>query len=168
MRICLIAAVANDNVIGCNGEIPWYIPDDLIYFKKVTLDKCCIMGKTTALNISHPLDSRINIVVTKNPMSIPSGFLTANDINDALRIAREYDVNNNSDIFVIGGQSIYEQFLPMADMLYITEIYQDFNGDTFFPDMDAAEWKCIKYDNVAHNIKNSESIPHSFKIFIRK
>ena len=166
MRICLIAAVADNNVIGYKGEMPWYISGDLRYFKETTVNKCCIMGKNTALNLCVPLKDRINIVMTSNPMVIPSGFLIASNMQDALAIADKYD--SKGDVFVIGGQSIYEQFLPYADMLYITEIYREFEGDTFFPEIDATCWKCIKEINVAHNIKNQELIPHSFKIFIRR
>jgi dihydrofolate reductase len=165
MRIALIAAIANNNVIGFKGKLPWHIPGDMKYFKETTIDHCCIMGKNTALSLNSPLESRINIVITNTPMEIPSGFLTASSIKKAIEIAETY---NKGDIFIIGGESLYKQFLPTAELLYITEIYKDFEGDTFFPDIDSNIWKCINEKNVPFNIKDNNAIHHSFKIFIRR
>ena len=164
MEYSIITAVANNNVIGNNNDLPWYLPSDLKYFERITKDHCVIMGRKTAIALGEPLKDRINIALTSTPIEVPHGFLTALNISDAFKIAQVYA---EKSVFIIGGQSVYEQTMDMVEKLYITEIYQDFKGDTFFPEIDITEWKCIKENNVAQNKKDPNSLPHCFKVFER-
>lgn len=131
MSISIIVAIARNNVIGNEQQLPWHIPEDLKYFKKQTLGKSVIMGRKTFESIMHkigkPLPDRQNIVITNQfNYAVPKEVMVVNSLEQAVA-ASEHDV------FVIGGQSIYELALPQAQYLYVTEIEQEVVGDTFFP-----------------------------------
>lgn len=126
-----IVALCNGNGIGLNETIPWNIKEDLAYFKDKTTNCPVIMGRVTHDTLKSPLSNRINIVITSNKDSVKEGFIAVSSIVEAIDLAKSYSGEN---IWIIGGQSIYEQAMPYVQRLYITEIDQDLECDKFFPD----------------------------------
>ena len=141
-EIILIAAVANNSVIGMNNAIPWHCPEDLAYFSKTTVDNPVIMGRSTYQSIGKPLRKRYNIVMTNQDNSIKN-CAVANSAHAALCYANNYNkLKNNNKIYVIGGAKIYEQFIHKASTILITHIDLDVpDGDTFFPELSVEDWK---------------------------
>jgi len=130
-RIALVVARADNCVIGKGGKLPWHIPADLQFFKRVTLGKPVVMGRKTYDSIGRPLPRRTNIVVTRDPHWQAEGVMVARDLATAFALAYEEAHRTGSDeISVIGGADIYRQSLGRADRIYLTEIHADFAGDT--------------------------------------
>lgn len=138
MTLSLIAALANNRVIGKNGGMPWHIPEDLRYFKRVTLGKPIIMGRKTFDSIGRPLPGRDNIVVSRNPKLSVEGARVTHSLQEALDFATDLP---SEEVFVIGGAQLYAAVLPDADKLYLTYVDTDVEGDTFFPAFDRGEWR---------------------------
>lgn len=139
-KIILIAAVANNSVIGKTNELPWYLPEDLKRFKQITTGKTVLMGRKTfesILNRIHmPLPNRENFVITTDlSFKAPEGVKVFYSINEAIL------ANTETDMYVIGGASIYAQTIDQADTLLITEIHESYEGDVFFPKIDLSVWK---------------------------
>jgi len=129
----LIAAMDKNRLIGCHNELPWHLPADLRHFKACTLGKPVLMGRKTCESLPFALPGRQNLVLTRNPDFSRSGF----ECIDARR-AMEWPAD---EIMVIGGATIYRQFLPLASRLLITHIDHEFNGDTWFPAWETDEWQ---------------------------
>lgn len=125
--ISLIVAYSKNKVIGNKNRIPWYIPNDLEYFRKLTLNQIIVMGRKTFDSIKQPLKDRTNIVLTRNNNLKIKDCIIMHSIAEVLRNFRNF--------FVIGGEEIYKQFLPVADTLYITLVDFNFEGDRFFPEI---------------------------------
>ena len=134
--VVLVAAVAENGVIGSDGELPWHLPGDLAHFKRVTTDNVVIMGRKTFESIGRPLPRRTNIVVTRQPGWTADGVITASSLDEALDIAEEHD----GDAMVVGGAQIYELALPLADAQVLTEVHQEPDGDVRYPPFDRSEW----------------------------
>ena len=140
MSLSLIAAVAKNNCIGKNNKIPWNVPEDFQYFKKMTLGKTCLMGQKTFESIlgylGKPLPGRQTVVVTLDQnFQAPAGVRVFHSLDEALEQLK------NEDVFICGGASIYRQTLNLADTLYITVINQEPDGDVFFPEIDKNIWQ---------------------------
>ncbi|MCC6916284.1 dihydrofolate reductase [Nitrosomonas sp.] len=137
-RIAILAAVSSNQVIGWNNTLPWRLPADLKHFKQLTLGHIIVMGRRTFDSIGKPLPGRTNVVLTRqqNP-DLPAGIITASSIEEVLN----HFSGDNRQIFIIGGAEIYRQTLPFCQRLYLTEIKQDFEGDTFFPEYDHDDWQ---------------------------
>lgn len=136
MRISLIAAVAANNVIGRAGKLPWHLPDDLKRFKRLTMGKPIIMGRATYESIGRPLPGRQNIVLSRDAGYLAPGCTAVDSVRAALSAA-----DGAEEVMVIGGSGVYEQFLPIAERIYLTRILADVEGDTFFPALVDAEWR---------------------------
>ena len=136
--LALIAARARNGVIGLDNLMPWHLPEDLAYFKRVTLGKPVVMGRKTFESIGRPLPGRLNIVVTRNPDWQAAGVQVAHSLDAALALAA---AAAPEEIMLIGGAELYRQALPQADVLYLTEIDAEFAGDAFFPEVDLARWR---------------------------
>ncbi len=136
--LALIAARARNGVIGLDNRMPWHLPEDLAYFKRVTLGKPVVMGRKTFESIGRPLPGRLNIVVTRNPDWQAVGVQVAHSLDAALALAA---AAAPEEIMLIGGAELYRQALPQADVLYLTEIDAEFAGDAFFPEVDLARWR---------------------------
>ncbi len=138
--IALIAAVAKNNCIGKNNQLPWNIPEDLQHFQKLTTGKTVLMGRKTFESIFNylgkPLPKRKNLVITSN-----ANFLAPQGVEIFPNIKMALDNYKNEDIFIIGGATIYEQTIKLADTLYITHIDKEVDGDAFFPDIDKNIWQ---------------------------
>lgn len=162
MIVSAIAAAAKNRVIGDDGQIPWYLPADLKYFKRKTLNHHVIMGRKTYLSLGKPLPNRTNIILTRDPFFVASNCLIAHSIEEALSLA--YD-NGEEEAFIAGGAEIYKQSLPFWDRLYLTEVEIEPEGDAYFPEIDHDNWKLISSDHHEPDPKNK--IPFTFKIFER-
>ncbi|MGM5484704.1 MAG: dihydrofolate reductase [Nanobdellota archaeon] len=134
--IAIIAAFPANRVIGKGNELPWKIKGDLKHFKEQTKGKTIIMGRKTFESIGRPLPKRNNIVITSKDIE-NAGIDVCRSVDEAIDKGNEYD----KDMFVIGGASIYEQFLPKADKLYISHIKEYYEGDVYFPDYDESNWE---------------------------
>ena len=138
--ISIIVAIAGNNAIGKDNELLCHIPGDLKRFKKLTLGHCIIMGKRTWESLPvRPLKERTNIILTDNHTDHFEGGVAAFSIDDALQ-----KCGNDNEVFVIGGGSVYNQFMKIADRLYITHVHKVFDADTFFPPIDPAIWEPIE------------------------
>ena len=139
MEIILIAAVSKDKVIGKQGGIPWKIKEDLSFFKEKTLNSPIIMGRATYNSIGRPLPNRLNIVMTRSAKNT-EGVTEVTSTEKAIEAA---SVNKDSSrVYIIGGENIYKEFLPIAHRMIITEVDLYIkDGDTFFPEWNISEWK---------------------------
>jgi len=160
--ISIIVAIAEDYGIGYKNELLWHLPEDLKRFKKLTIGQTIIMGKKTWESLpKKPLPGRKNIVITDNPTDNFESGIATYSIKDALSKCSE-----NDEVFIIGGASIYKQFMPLADKLYITHIHKKAPADTFFPDIDPLIWEPIEREEY---IKDGEDdIPYTYIIYQRR
>jgi dihydrofolate reductase len=133
--ISLIVAHDPNRVIGKDNELPWHLPEDLAYFKKMTMGKAMVMGRKTYESIGRPLPGRLSIVVTRNPDYTAEGVVVVNDLKEGIEKAKAYA----PEVMIIGGAEIFNMVMEIADRLYITLIQAEFEGDTFFPSYED-EW----------------------------
>lgn len=143
--IALIAAIADNNVIGKAGELPWYIPEDLKHFRELTTGGIVIMGRKTHESVlkrlGRPLPNRTSVVVTsQDDYSVPEGVMKATSVFDAL------EKWGTGAVFVIGGSQVYKEALPLVDKLYVTHVHQATEGDVFFPEIDWSKWEVVSKD----------------------
>jgi len=141
MIISLIAAVAQNRVIGKNNDLPWHLPDDMRYFMQTTKGHYVIMGRKNYQSLPpkfRPLPDRTNLVVTKQKNFEAPGCTVIDSIEQGIDIARS---NNEQELFIIGGAEIYTLGLPYAHRLYLTEIQGSPEGDVRFPEFNRTEWK---------------------------
>ncbi len=163
MTISIIAAIAENGVIGENNNMPWNLPADFAYFKEKTLHKTLVIGLNTFESIGRkPLPDRKNIILSATPISnIPKDCFLATSVDQVLEM-----VKNEQEVMVCGGAMVYKQFLPLADTLYLTFIHHVFEGDAFFPEFNMQEWQEIERKDFAADDKNMYS--YSFAVFKRK
>lgn len=147
--ISLIVATGENRVIGANGSIPWRMPGDMAFFKATTMGKPVIMGRKTWESLPKPLPSRLNIVVTRNVTYQAEGATVVTGLQEALAVAGAAE-----EAVVIGGAQLYEVVLPLADKAYVTEIHHSFDGDTWFPELDQAQWKLDEEKRFESDEKN--------------
>jgi len=141
MKVSLIVAVSRNGVIGIDNQLPWHLPEDLKYFKSVTMGKPIIMGRKTFDSIGRPLPGRTNIVITRDSSWQAEGAEVAQTLAQAMTLGRLACANADVDeAMVIGGEQIYRMTLPAADRLYLTEVQAEVEGDAFFPEFDASDW----------------------------
>ena len=140
----MIAAMANNRVIGLDNDMPWHLPDDLKFFKANTTGKPVIMGRKTFESIgSRPLPNRPNIVISRNvELSIP-GVQVFQSVKSALATLQDVE-----EVIIMGGGQLYQQMLPQADKLYLTLIDANLEGDTLFPDWTPFQWNEV--ERVSH------------------
>jgi dihydrofolate reductase len=162
MIISAIVAVAHNNIIGKDNEIPWYLPADFAYFKRVTLNHHIIMGRNCYESIGRPLPKRTNIVVTRNPFFIVSGCITVHSIEEGLQIAQQ---NDETEAFIIGGGEIYKQTMHLLDRVYLTQVDVNTEGDVFFPTLDPADWRLVSHEKHTKDEKNDWD--YTFQVYER-
>ncbi|MDR2651403.1 MAG: dihydrofolate reductase [Prevotellaceae bacterium] len=157
----IIVAIAENNAIGKNNNLLWHISDDLKYFKKITSGHTVIMGKNTWLSLPvKPLPKRKNIIISQTLNLNEENVFVVRTMQAAIDISDE-----NSENFIIGGASVYEQFLPVADKLYITKVHQPFDADVFFPNIDANKFTIESQSQVFTDEKSG--LQYSFLIYKR-
>jgi dihydrofolate reductase len=150
MRISMIAAMANNRVIGANNTMPWHLPADLAHFKRVTLGKPIIMGRKTYQSIGKALPGRLNIVISGDPTFTLQDATVVGSCEQALAVAGERE-----EIMIIGGGTIYQHFLPLCHRLYLTQIDLQVSGDTYFPDYQGAyQWQTLEKESSKSDDKN--------------
>lgn len=141
-RLVLVAAVAENGVIGRGNALPWHLPSDLKHFKALTLGKPIIMGRRTFESIGRPLPDRLNIVVTRQSALRSPEVRTAYSLDEAEMLAEAYARRHGLDeICIIGGSQLYAAAIDRADRLHITEVHAAPEGDTYFPPIDPARWR---------------------------
>jgi dihydrofolate reductase len=136
MRVSLIAAMAENRVIGVNNTLPWHLPDDLKRFRRLTTGHAVIMGRKNYESIGKPLPQRRNVVVTRRADFQAPGCVVVHSVEEALAAA-----GDDPEVFVIGGAEIYREMLARADRLYLTLVHAHIAGDTLFPEFDLREWR---------------------------
>lgn len=138
-----------NRVIGRNNKMPWHLSADLKRFRALTMNAPILMGRKTFESIGKPLDGRTNLILSKNPHYQPKDCLVFDSLETALNAAQNY----GKELFIIGGATLYEMTLPLAQRLYLTDIEAEFQGDTFFPEMDLSEWNEVACERVADDEK---------------
>ena len=157
--ISIIVAVSNDWGIGKDNKLLWHISDDLKRFKRITIGKTLIMGKKTWESLPvRPLPGRKNIVLTDVPHEQIEGAITVYSIDEALSKCTADD-----EVFIIGGGSVYRQFMPLAHRLYITHVHKNTPADIFFPPIDPAVWKTVSEEDFTES-----EIPYKNVVYERK
>ena len=144
MKISLIVAMANNQVIGLNNTMPWHLSADLKKFKAITMGAPIIMGRKTYQSIGRPLPGRTNIIISRNVDYHQEGCLVFNSLETALKKAAQI----RDEAFFIGGSELYKSALPMATTLYLTQIHHTFEGDTFFPELNWPEWRIDAQEDI--------------------
>ncbi len=148
--ISIIVAVAENHAIGRNNELLWHLSDDLIRFKRITAGHPVIMGRRTWESLpKRPLPNRRNIVISDIPGDRIDGAEVVSSIEAAIELCDPAEEN-----FVIGGASVYRQFLPKCDRLYLTRVHKPFEGDVFFPELSPGEWKLVSSEEGPPDGKN--------------
>lgn len=159
MKLSMIAAVNEDNVIGKKGNLPWHIPEDLEYFKQITMGKPIVMGRKTFESIGRVLPGRIHIVLTRDDDWTHPGVLVARNMQHALAI-----VSDVPEVIIIGGQQVYTEALPYVSKLYLTEVQAKVEDpDAFFPPFNKNKWRATKLTMPA----KPQKIPYRFIVYER-
>ncbi|WP_319519969.1 dihydrofolate reductase [uncultured Martelella sp.] len=166
-EIEMIAAVAENGVIGSNGDMPWKLSSDLKRFKAITVGKPVIMGRKTFESIGRPLPNRTNIIVTRNEGFKAENCIVINRLEDAVEIAQEEaQAVGAGSVCVIGGGEIYRQSMPYAGKLHITHVEKTLDGDTVFPKIDPAIWQVESSETVPAGEK--DDYPTRYVVYVRK
>ena len=139
MRVSIIVAMTDERVIGVQNRLPWKLPADMQWFRRHTLGKPVIMGRKTYESLGRPLPERTNVVITRDPDFAADGCVIAHSIDEGLAA-----VAQEEEVMVIGGAAFYEQMLPRADRLYLTDVHAEIAGDTWFPPVEGSEWREIE------------------------
>lgn len=138
MKISLVVAVAENGIIGADNGLPWRLKGDMKHFKATTMGKPVIMGRKTFESIGRPLPGRTNIVLTRGDADVPEGVAVVRSLSEAFAVARR---TGAEEACVIGGGDIYAQAMPYADIVHLTRVHMDVDGDTSFPPVDPDAWK---------------------------
>jgi dihydrofolate reductase len=168
MLISLIVAHSSNRVIGIDGQLPWHIPDDLKYFKAITIGKPIIMGRKTFDSIGKPLPGRLNIIITKNTDLSIEECVVVNNLEAAISEAKNFFKTQDTEqeeIFIIGGAQIFKQSMEFVNKIYITEVHADYAGDVFFDELSDNDW--IEVSRDLHDSEN-DKIPFSFVTYKKK
>ena len=168
MKLSLIVALAENHVIGRDNKLPWYLPNDLKYFKQVTLGKPVIMGRKTYESIGKPLPGRSNIIITRQPNYQPPGANDSVKVVASLQAARELAENiclidGQQEAMIIGGAEIYTLALPLVDRMYLTEVHAEVEGDAFFPSFQRDAWQKVAGEDFAAQGPNPYA--YSFNVY---
>jgi len=159
--ISIIVAVSEDLGIGKNNDLLWHLPDDMKRFKKLTTGNTVVMGKRTWESLpKRPLPNRRNVVITDVPGETFDGAVAAYSIEDAVTLCKD-----DREVFIIGGGSIYRQFMPIADRLYITHVHRKTEADVYFPEISRKTWKVIDKEEFR---PADDGIPYTYVIYERR
>jgi len=156
--LSIIVAIANNNVIGKDNKLVWHVPEDLKRFKEITMNKTIIMGRKTFESLGRVLPNRKHVILSKDFEYDDPSVEVVNDVNTL----QEY-IDSDEEVFVIGGESVYKLLLPYTKKLYITNIKHDFEGDTFFPEVDFNEWEVVSHEKGADEVYGLEYVTYSRK-----
>lgn len=160
MKLSLVCALAENGVIGKDGDLPWHLPKDLRRFKRLTLDGIVLMGRRTWESIGRPLPRRRSLVLSRDPNFKPQGAEVFSSLLQALR-----DVGDGPEVFVIGGAAVYAEALPRAHRLYLTQVHTEAVGDVHFPAFDATGWDLLEQEH--HGADERHAFPFTFQTYAR-
>ncbi len=164
MTISLIVAASLNNAIGKNNDLLWKLPNDMKHFKNVTWAMPIIMGRKTFDSMAgKPLNGRLNIVITRQQDWKAEGAVKVDSVYKALEIVQQ---NNYKEVFIIGGGEIYKAALSIADRVYLTRVEAEIEGDTFFPELNTANWQLIE-DN-PHPSDAKHAFSYRFQVWQKK
>lgn len=170
IKLSVIVAKSQNDVIGLNNQMPWHIPQDLKYFKQVTMNKPIVMGRKTFESIGRPLPGRKNIVVSRqNNLKLPEGVAIASSLHKALSIAQaDCIVSNQDEAMLIGGAEIYRSALKQnyVQRIYLTQIHAEIHGDTYFTEIQPDKWQEVSRED--HKAEGSNPYDYSFIVLDRK
>jgi dihydrofolate reductase len=166
MKVAVIAALASNKTIGRNNSLPWRLPKDLARFKALTLGHACVQGRKTFESIGKPLPNRLNIIVSRDTAFKANGCLVANSLPAALELAEKGETNQKDTVFVCGGSALYEEAIPVADVLYLTRVEADIEGDAWFPQWNEDEWELVKEEK--HEKDEKHEFAYTFATYERK
>lgn len=147
--ISFIVAMDKNRVIGKENQLPWHLPADLQFFKRVTSGHVIVMGRKTYESIGKPLPNRTNVIITRQADFQAEGCLVFHDVDSLMA-----HFSKEEELFVIGGAEIFSLFMPNVDRMYITLINHEFEGDTYFPEIDGSEWEIIHQEKGVRDEKN--------------
>jgi dihydrofolate reductase len=160
--ISIIVAISENYGIGKDNRLLWHIPEDLKRFRRLTMGQCVIMGKKTWESLPRkPLSGRQNVVITDVPDECIDCSTTAYSVEDAIKKCEK-----GKEIFIIGGGSVYRQFMPLADRLYITHIHKKAHADTWFPEIDPGDWEPVEKEEYTND--SNDIPPYTFVIYHRR
>lgn len=162
VRITLIAAVAENGVIGRDGGLPWHLPEDLKRFQRVTRGRTVVMGRRTFESLSGPLAGRRNLVVTSNRGYRAEGAEIVHSLEEAVQAARE---SGEDELYVLGGAELYKAALAIADRLDLTRVEASVEGDTRFPAVDWSSWRLS--ESISHGADDRHLFAYRFEIWER-
>lgn len=140
--------MGENGVIGAKNRMPWHLSADLRHFRQITMGKPVLMGRKTHQSIGRPLPGRLNIVLSRDKSYSAEGCVIAGSLDEAVTQA------GDQEIMIIGGAALYESFLPLTDRLYLTLIHHHFDGDTFFPTLDWADWRVIEREDIDGDLES--------------
>lgn len=160
MLISFVVAVDQNNLIGGNNQLVWHLPADLKHFKNITTGHSIIMGRKTYDSMSRALPNRRNIVITRQPITIP-GCVVVHSLQEALNACA-----GEAEVFIIGGAEIFRQAMPLAGRIYLTRIHHAFEGDTYLPELNPDEW--IESSHEDHRADEKNRYNYSFIQLDRK
>jgi dihydrofolate reductase len=145
-EIALVAAVADNGVVGADGSIPWHYSEDMQHFKRTTTGHPVVLGRRTYENVvaglGEPFPDRLSVVLTETLSDLPEGAVAVRSVDEALSVASELAREMGVEtVFVAGGSAVYEAFLPLADRLVLTELHDSHDGDRYFPEVSWEEWR---------------------------
>jgi len=161
MSLSIVVAMDKNRLIGKDNKLPWHLPADLAYFKKITTGKSIVMGRKTYDSIGRPLPNRRNIVISRNSKTLITGCEVLSSIDEVLSITKDEE-----EVMIIGGASLCEQLLPQVSRLYITKIEGKFDGDIYFPEYDEADWRQVSCESNLPD--DSNQYAHHFIVLERQ
>lgn len=161
--ISYLWAEANHHVIGVDGTLPWHLPADMQYFKKLTTHQIILAGRTTYESFKRPLPNRLNVVLTSHSKDeFPPEVLVLNTLLEVLEFTKQF---RDKEIIVVGGAKIFKEFMPYVDKLYRTVINADFAGDTTMPEID---YNDFTLESSTPGVMDSKNVyPHTFEVYTR-
>ena len=163
----MIVAAARNGVIGRDNALPWRLPDDLRYFRRVTMGKPVIMGRRTFESIGRPLPGRDNIVVSRNPQFTAAGMHVVHDLDQAYTVASaSARASGAKELMLLGGAQLYAAALPQIQRIYLTRVHADIPGDARLPELDEGSWYEISRED--HAAGNNNEFPFSFIVLERR
>jgi dihydrofolate reductase len=154
MTRSIVVAIAQNNAIGKDNKLLWHLPKDLKHFKEITTGGTVIMGRKTYDSVGRPLPNRRNIVITRQQIEIP-GCEVVHSLDTALELC-----SAEKEVFIVGGAEIYKMAMPLTDRIFLTIVHQDFDADTFFPEIKKETWK--ETERQDHEADEKNPLPYSF------
>ena len=157
-----IVAVSKNDVIGKNNDLPWSIPEDMKFFREKTKGKALIMGRKTFDSVGHPLPHRLNVVITRQKDYHPEGAVVVSSMDEALALCESKMNEYGEEVFIIGGGQIFKETINMVDIIYLTRIHKDFDGDIKYPKVNPLFFEEIERRD------REEPVPFSFLTYRRR